>query len=168
MNPFLGQLMLCPWSFTARGWAFCNGQQMSIVQNQALFALLGTFYGGDGIRTFAVPNLLGMTPIGIGVDQSGNEYSIGTMGGEALHTLNLQEVPPHTHTVNASKAAANSTTPQGGMLAGTSVFTATANLSGMNGGVILPTGGNQPHENRQPYLVMNWCIALQGIFPSQN
>jgi microcystin-dependent protein len=168
MEPFLGQLMLCSWSFAARGWAPCNGQLLAINQNQALFALLGTFYGGDGMRTFALPNLQGMTPIGIGTDQSGNQYPIGRVGGEAVHTLNQQEVPTHTHTVNASKAAANATVPTGGMLAGTSVFTGAANLTGMNNGVILPAGGNQPHENRQPYLVMNWCIALQGIFPSQN
>lgn len=168
MNPFLGQLMLCSWNFAARGWSTCSGQLLAINQNAPLFSLLGTYYGGDGIRTFALPNLQGMTPIGYGADQSGNQYPLGNTGGVAAYTLNSQQVPGHSHTVNASKAEANKNVPSGGMLAGTAVFTAAANLTAMNNAVVTPAGGSQPHENRQPYLVMNWCIALQGIFPTQN
>lgn len=169
MEPFLGQLMLCPWIFAAKGWIACNGQLQAIQQNTALFSLIGTSYGGDGIRTFGLPNLQGVTPIGYGIDQSsGSQYQIGQTGGVAAYTLNPQEVPLHTHTVNASKAAANKNVPSGGMLAGTGVFTAPANLVAMNNAVVTPAGGSQPHENRQPYLVMNWCISMQGIFPSRN
>lgn len=164
---FIGQLMLCPWQFTAKGWAQCNGQLLPINQNQALFSLLGTYYGGDGIRTFGLPNLQGQTPIGAGTD-GGQQYQIGQTGGEALHTLTTSEVPGHTHPVYAAGVAASQTLPAGALPAGTSVYAAPTNLVAMNSGTIVPSGGSQGHENRQPYLVMNWCIALQGIFPSQN
>jgi microcystin-dependent protein len=164
MTPFLGQLMLASWNYTTQGWAQCNGQLMPIAQNQALFALLGTTYGGDGRVTFALPNLQGRTPVGFG-----NGINLGQAGGEEYHTLLASEVPLHGHTLQAASGA-NSTKPGGNLVAGggATLFTGAANLGAMSAGTIGNTGGSQPHENRQPYLVMNWCIALQGIFPSQN
>lgn len=164
-TPYLGQLMLASWGFAAKGWAQCNGQLLAINQNTALFSLLGTYYGGDGRTNFALPNLQGRTPIGIG-----SGYSIGQPGGEASHTLSAAEVPTHNHSVNAAASGANSTSPSASLLSGggAAVFVQATNLTAMNSASIAPFGGSQPHENRQPYLVLNWCIALQGIFPTQN
>ena len=164
-TPYLGQLMLCSFAFAPKGWAQCNGQLMAINQNQALFSLLGTYYGGDGRTTFGLPNLQGRTPVA-----PGNGFSIGQLGGEPAHTLTSLEVPLHTHTVNAAASGANSTSPSAALLSGGSaaVFVAANSLAGMNTGAIASWGGSQPHENRQPYLVMNWCISLQGIYPTQN
>jgi microcystin-dependent protein len=164
MTPFLGQLMLASWSYTTQGWAMCNGQLLPINSNQALFSLLGTTYGGDGIRTFALPNLQGRTPVGFG-----NGTNLGQVGGEEFHTLTVAEVPPHTHALQ-SVPGANLTKPAGAMVAsgGATLFTGAANLGAMNAATIGNSGGGQPHENRQPYLVMNWCIALTGIFPSRS
>jgi microcystin-dependent protein len=164
MTPFLGQLMLASWNYTTQGWAQCNGQLMPINQNQALFALLGTTYGGDGIRTFGLPNLQGRTPVSFG-----SGIALGQAGGEEFHLLLSNEVPSHVHALQAASGA-NSTKPGGNLVAGggAALFTGASGLGAMNGGTIANTGGSQPHENRQPYLVMNWCIALQGIFPSQN
>ena len=164
MTPFLGQLMLASWSYTTQGWSQCNGQLLAINSNQALFALLGTTYGGDGIRTFGLPNLQGRTPVGFG-----NGINLGQMGGEEVHTLLVSEVPIHTHPLNAAPGA-SLTKPAAALVAGggASLFTAASSLVALNGASLGNAGGSQPHENRQPYLVMNWCIALSGIFPSQN
>jgi len=164
MTPYLGQLMLASWSYTTQGWSQCNGQLLAINQNQALFAVLGTTYGGDGIRTFALPNLQGRTPVGFG-----NGISLGQVGGEEFHTLSAVEVPAHTHSLQAAPGA-NLTKPAGALVAGggASLFAGASGLGAMNAATIANSGGSQPHENRQPYLVMNWCIALSGIFPSQN
>lgn len=167
-TPFVGQLMLCSWNFAPKSWAQCNGQLLAINQNQALFSLLGTYYGGDGRTTFALPNLQGQTPIGAGTDTSGTTYVIGEAGGEALHTLTQNEVPSHSHPVYAANGAGNAALPSGALLAGTGVYAEAMNLTAMNSGVIAPAGGGQGHENRQPFLVMNWCIALNGIFPTRN
>jgi len=164
MTPFLGQLMLASWNYTTTGWAMCNGQLMAINQYQALFALLGTTYGGDGRVNFALPNLQGRTPVGFG-----SNIQLGQVGGEDFHTLSAGEVPGHTHPLQAASGA-NLTKPGGALVAGggATLFTGAANLGAMNVLTIANSGGGQPHENRQPFLVMNWCIALQGIFPSQN
>ena len=166
-EPFLGQLMLASWGFAAKGWAQCNGQLLPINQNQALFSLLGTYYGGDGIRTFGLPNLQGRTPVG-----TGTGFDIGQIAGEANHTLTINEVPPHFHTLNAASGGGNATAPAGALLAGggPSVFVAPTqgNLVAVNGASISNYGGSQPHQNMQPYLVMNWCIALTGIYPTRN
>jgi microcystin-dependent protein len=163
-QPYLGQLILASFNFAPKNYALCNGQIMPINQYQALFSLLGTFYGGNGVQTFALPNLQGRTPIGVG-----NGFSIGEIGGTETVTLLSSHVPIHTHAVNAV-GAADRTTVAGSMVAGggTAIFAAPTNLVAMNNGVLTSFGGSQPHENRQPYLVMNWCIALSGIFPSQN
>jgi len=164
-TPFLGQLLLCSWNFAAKGWAMCNGQLMAINANQALFSLLGTYYGGNGVQNFALPNLQGRTPMGFGPNTA-----IGEVGGQETHTLITTEVPLHTHLVNATTSAPGSPSPAGALLAkgAASVYTGATNLVAMNAASVSFIGGSQPHENRQPYLVMNWCIALSGIFPSQN
>ena len=164
-TPYLGQLMLCPWNFAAKGWSFCNGQLLPLAQYQALFALLGTTYGGDGIRTFGLPNLQCRTPLG-----QGNGYSIGQSGGEPTHTLAPLEVPAHTHVLNATSSTANALSPAGALFGagGAAVYGPAASPAAMNSQVIGSTGGGQPHENRQPFLVMNWCIALNGIFPTRS
>jgi microcystin-dependent protein len=165
-QPFIAQLMLVSFNFAPKGWAQANGQLLPINQNQALFSLVGTTYGGNGIQTFALPNLQGRTAVGVG-----NGINYGEVAGVESVALLSSQVPPHTHTLNASGAAASSTKPAAGdMLAGggSSNFAAAAGLGSMSAATVSTVGGGQPHENRQPYLVMCWCIALQGIFPSRN
>jgi microcystin-dependent protein len=164
-TPFLGELKLVSFSFPPKGWAACNGQTLAINQNTALFSLLGTFYGGNGIQTFALPNLQGRTPIALS-----SSISIGQTGGEETHTLLTTETPNHNHPVYANSGAATSTDPIGNYLAApTAELYASGGASGtLISQSVASSGGSQPHENRQPYLVMNWVIALQGIFPSRN
>jgi microcystin-dependent protein len=165
-TPFLAQLMLASFNFAPKGWALANGQLLPINQNQAIFSLVGTTYGGNGIQNFALPNLQGRTPVGVG-----NGINYGEIAGVESVTLLSVNVPPHIHTLNASGASASSGRPAAGdMLAGggSSNFVGPASLGSMNPATVSTVGGNQPHENRQPYLVMTWCIALSGIFPSRN
>jgi microcystin-dependent protein len=172
-TPFLAEIKIVSFNFPPKGWAFCNGQLLPINQNQALFALLGTNYGGDGRVNFGLPNLQGRTPIHFGSGGGLQNYTIGQPGGSETITLNASQIPAHTHTLNASAAAASSTLPAGNVLAkkarfGKDVYAAPANLVAMNPFALAPTGGSQPHTNMQPYLTLNFVIALQGIFPSQN
>jgi microcystin-dependent protein len=165
-QPFVAQLMLASFNFAPKGWAQANGQLMPINQNQALFSLVGTTYGGDGIQTFALPNLQGRTPVGVGAGINYGEVS----GVESVTILSVN-VPPHTHQLDASGAVASGARPAAGDLLGSqggNVFAGPTSLGAMSAATISTVGGNQPHENRQPYLVMNWCIALQGIFPSRS
>jgi microcystin-dependent protein len=165
-QPFIAQLMLASFNFAPKGWAQANGQLMAINQNQALFSLVGTTYGGNGINNFGLPNLQGRTPVGVG-----NGINYGETSGVESVTLLAINVPPHNHSFNASGAGASSGRPApGDMLAGqgSSNFVAANSLGSMNAATVSTVGGNQPHENRQPFLVMNWCIALNGIFPSRN
>lgn len=163
-QPYIGQLLLAAFNFAPKNYALCNGQTMAIQQNAALFSLLGTTYGGNGVQTFALPNLQGRTPVGVGPT-----IIWGEIGGEEYHTLLSSEVPQHTHTLLAS-ASASAARPGGAALAGggANFFTGAASLTAMNAATLAAQGGSQPHENRQPFLVMNWCIALSGIFPSRN
>ena len=173
-EPFLSELKLISWNYAPRGWAFCNGQLLPINQNQALFSLLGTTYGGDGRVNFALPNLQGRVPA-----HRGNRHTLGERYGEENHTLSISELPMHTHAMGASNqpgaAAPAGLAPQN------SIYADTANISNLNmytsgaggGGAMNPAaittvGEGQAHPNNQPYLVLNWIIALQGIFPSQN
>ena len=163
-EPFLGEIKIISWNFPPKGWAFCNGTLLPINQNQALFSILGTTYGGDGRTTFGLPNLQGRVPVHVG-----NGISLGELGGETAHTLIISEMPAHTHVPAGSNAAPNSRSPAGKIWTAspTQPFGPSANTA-MNPAAIQPTGGSQPHENMSPYLVLNFVIALQGIFPSQN
>ncbi|HMI51168.1 MAG TPA: tail fiber protein [Candidatus Saccharimonadales bacterium] len=163
-QPYLGEIKVISWNFPPKGWAFCNGQFLPINQNQALFSILGTTYGGNGQTTFALPNLQGRSPVHVG-----DGISLGEMAGEASHTLNVSELPAHTHAAVGSSvlgslpSAANNV--WGSSSANPYNFTANAAMSPAG---ILAVGGNQPHDNMSPYLVLNFIIALQGIFPSRN
>ncbi|CAN7678973.1 tail fiber protein [Acidovorax sp. LjRoot118] len=166
-QPFMGEIRLCSFNFAPKGWAMCNGQILPINQNQALFSLLGTTYGGDGVTTFALPNLRGRRPI-----QEGAGYAQGEAGGTEFHTLLSPEMPQHSHSVNVSTAVGDQASPSSGFIAASNVdapFTAPADaVISTNVSTVTPAGGSQPHENRPPFLVMNFVIALQGIFPSRN
>jgi len=165
-EPFLGELRIMSFDFPPRGWAFCNGQLLPINQNQALFSLLGTTFGGDGRVNFALPDLRTRVPI-----HDGNGHTLGEKGGEQAHTLAIAEMPQHTHALNASTAVAAANTGPGGNYLGQSsgvfLYASAANLATMAPNAIGSVGGSQPHTNMQPFLALNFCIALQGIFPSQ-
>lgn len=164
-EPFLAEIRLFSFDFPPRGWASCAGQLLPINQNQALFSLLGTTYGGDGRVNFALPNLAGRVPMHVG-----NNHQLGQRGGEETHTLQTAEMPAHTHGVGATSNNADQAYPPGNLWAAggsQASFSSTTNAS-MDPQTVLPSGGNQPHENRSPFLVINYCIALQGIFPSRN
>ena len=163
-TPFLGSIMMVSFSFPPKGWALCNGQLLPINQNQALFSLLGTTYGGDGRVNFALPDLQARIPI-----HAGNGFTLGQRGGETAHTLTLTELPQHSHALIASSNSADQNSAANNYVAssGSSRFATTVN------GTLLSTalsnaGGSQPHENESPFLVINFVIALQGIFPTQN
>jgi microcystin-dependent protein len=172
-EPYLGQLMLVPFNFAPRGWAFCNGQILSIAQNTALFSLIGNFYGGDGITTFALPDLRSRVPIHMGEGVGLSSYTLAENGGVESVTLTVNQIPAHSHGVNATANKGNKASPIGAYPAAdaagvTAEYNNGAPTGEMNAGVIATAGGSQPHENRQPFLVLNWVIALQGIFPSRN
>ena len=163
-QPFLSEVKIVSFNFAPRGWALCNGQLLPINQNQALFSLLGTTYGGNGQTTFALPNLQGRIPI-----HFGNGHTQGEVGGEESHTLNVNEMAAHTHPVSASNADPNQGLPTGNMWANAAgAYSSGAPDSSMNPASIGNIGGSQPHTNTQPFLVLNFIIALQGIFPSRN
>ena len=164
-TPYMSEIRLMSFNFPPKGWALCNGQVLPINQNQALFSLLGTTYGGNGQTTFALPDLRGKVPL-----HMGNGFILGQAAGQEAHTLTISELPQHLHFVNVSSTAS------GGVDNPTNNFLGSANdlyhqptgLTSMNPATIGPTGGSQPHQNMQPYLTLNFCIALQGVFPSQN
>jgi microcystin-dependent protein len=164
-EPFLSEIRIMSFSFPPKGWALCDGQLLPINQNQALFSLLGTTYGGDGRVNFALPDLRGRTPI-----HDGNGHTLGERGGEQAHTLSVAELPTHTHPAMASPIAGNDPNPAGNLLASPLNSTYRPSLDSpvdLDPGTITNTGGSQAHLNMQPYLVLNFSIALQGIFPSQ-
>ena len=166
-DQFVGQLMLFAFGYAPVGWAPCDGRTLPIQGNEALYSLIGNLFGGDGVTQFKLPNLAGSTPI----MASGTAYPLGAAGGEATHTLTIAEVPAHTHTLRATGAGANTPAPTGDLLATPSFnayVTSAANPPNtMQSGTLQPSGGGQAHENRTPYLVMNWCIALTGYYPTQ-
>jgi microcystin-dependent protein len=165
-EPFLAEIRVVSFNFPPKGWALCNGQLLPINQNQALFSLLGTTYGGDGRTTFALPNLQGRVPI-----QTGGGFALGQSGGEAGHVLTVAEIPAHSHSVAAASGAGTAQSPQGNFWASIGMFDAYSDAtpdSTLNPGAIATTGANQPHDNMPPFLVLNFVIALQGIFPSRN
>lgn len=171
-TPFIGEIKMFAFNFAPRDWAFANGQIMSIAQNTALFSLLGTTYGGNGTTTFGLPNLQDRTPMHFGSGPFGT-VSLGSIGGEASHTLTFTELPAHTHSVIATTAVAPAAAigPENALpaAAGHQPYRSGAVQSvPMKGGLVQNAGGGQPHANLQPYLVVNFCIALTGIFPSRN
>jgi len=161
-TPFLAEIKLISFNFPPRGWAFCNGQLMPINQNQALFSILGTTYGGDGMRTFGLPNLQGRVPIHVG-----SGIVLGEQGGETTHTLNTQEMPAHSHAPVGTTASADQAAPGVNLWAVDNYATYVPTPNAALNPTIQNAGGSQPHENMPPYLVLNFVIALQGIFPSQ-
>ena len=177
-DPFLGEIRMVGWNFAANGWALCNGQLMSISQNSALFSLLGTTYGGDGVSTFALPNLQGRVPIHQGNGAGLSPYTIGAASGSETVTLLPTQIPAHNHLMGVSNQSGTVADPtntilaQGNSGSGRSPVPVTNYVSTAATGTLAPTaiqsaGGSQPHSNIQPYLCVNFIIALQGIFPSR-
>jgi len=165
-EPFLSEIRLFSFNFAPKGWALCNGQLLPINQNQALFSLLGTTYGGDGRVNFALPDLRARVPIHVG-----NGHILGERAGEQAHTLSIPELPMHSHTAQASAAAGTQNVPANNMLLSqraAEVYRAPSSLASVVAGTLSNVGGSQAHLNMQPFLSLNFCIALQGIFPSRN
>jgi len=178
-TPFLGEIKIISWNFAPKGWTFCNGQTLPINQNQALFSLFGTTYGGNGQTTFGLPNLQARVPV-----HTGNSFTLGQAGGEANHTLITSEMPAHNHFVQSdtqTAATSNQSAPAANEVFGLAIgvpssgsnFPVNPYGAGSPGGVLATqviglTGGSQPHSNTQPYLVLNFIVALQGVFPSRN
>ncbi|MBZ9893277.1 MULTISPECIES: phage tail protein [unclassified Mesorhizobium] len=161
-EPFLSEIRIMSFGFAPKGWALCNGQLMPINQNQPLFALLGTTFGGDGRVNFALPDYRGRIPI-----HAGSGHSLGERGGEQGHTLSIVEMPTHTHQYMASSTNAGTPIATGNLLAATNnLYAAPTNLVPLTPSSVGDIGGSQPHTNMQPFLTLNFCIALQGIFPS--
>jgi microcystin-dependent protein len=167
-EPFLAEIKIVGFNFAPRGWAFCDGQILPISQNQSLYSLLGTTYGGDGRTTFAFPDLRGRAPIHEG-SSNGAAHPLGNKGGEETHTLSTNEMPQHTHTVQASTDPSTSQDPTNSVLAKSGqIYRNSTNLVDMVSGTMTNSGGGQAHDNMQPWLALNFCIALQGLFPSRN
>ena len=163
-EPFLSEIKLVSFNFPPKGWALCNGQFLPINQNQALFALLGTTYGGTGQTTFALPNLRGRVPI-----HMGNGHTLGEAAGSTSVTVNIQQLPTHMHGLMGSPVNANSPTGAGNYFGvANNAYTTAASLTTISPSTVTSVGGSQPHNNMMPYLVLNFIIALQGIFPSHN
>lgn len=169
-EPFIGEIKMFGFNFPPRGWAVCNGQIMPINQNMALFSLLGTYYGGDGQTTFALPDLQGRTPVNWGNPVVGAPVSLGESAGDEAHTLIQSEMPAHTHAISGTAADATEPIPGGSIwgASGENPYKVATGNTTMNGVALGIAGGSQPHANMQPYLVLNFCVALDGIFPSRN
>jgi microcystin-dependent protein len=178
MEPFLGQITAFGFNFAPNGWALCNGQTLPIQQYTALFSLLGTMYGGNGTSNFMLPNLQMNVPVGVGQLTGGENYSIGAGGGSSSVVLTTQVVPSHNHSLSATTATGSAPAPAGELLAVSTKKSATLDEQGLIYNVAAPTtslapasvapaGGSQQHNNTQPTLVVNYCIALTGIFPSR-
>lgn len=166
-EPFLSEIRIMSFNFAPKGWALCNGQLLPINQNQALFSLLGTTFGGDGQVNFALPDLRARTPIHVG-----SSHTLGERGGEQAHTLSIAELPEHTHVGQATSVNATTAIPASNLTLATSVnyeaYRPATSLVTLNPATVANVGGSQAHLNMQPFLALNFCIALQGIFPSPN
>ncbi len=166
-QPFVGEIILAGFNFQVNGWNFCNGALIAISENSTLFNLIGTTYGGDGQQTFAVPDLQGRLAV-----HQGSGYVIGQKAGVETVTLTTSQIPAHNHPLQASSAIASVDNPSGAVFANSGqndvYISAVAPANAMNAGTVGFAGGNQPHENMQPYLVLNWLISMFGVFPSQN
>ena len=164
-EPFLAEVKIIGFNFPPRGWAFCDGQLLPIQQNQSLYSLLGTIYGGDGRTTFALPDLRGRVPIHVG-----EGHLQGQKSGEETHTLTTDEMPQHDHTLRASSQPGDAPVPSGFVLAqpNADIYGSASQLVDLKAGTVANTGGGQGHENMQPFLAVNFVIALQGKFPPRN
>lgn len=169
-DPFVAEIRIVGFTFAPRGWAFCNGQIMPISQNTALFSLLGTTYGGDGRSNFALPNLQGCSPMQQGQGPGLSLRDLGEAGGSDAVTLSANQIPSHNHGMHGVTASATTGTPGPSVAlaktASAQVYRPASNA--MTTAAMAPAGGNQPHDNRQPYLAMNFIIALQGVFPPRS
>ncbi|WP_019636983.1 phage tail protein [Paenibacillus fonticola] len=164
MEPFTGEIRLFANGYAPQGWALCEGQILQINTNQALFSIIRNYYGGDGVTTFALPDLRGRVPLHVS-----SAIQIGTSSGESSHTLTTSELPQHTHQINASKNDASSASPLNNIWAKQDNYYGSASsLIPMNDGAISSSGSSESHSNMQPFLTLNFCIALQGIYPSRN
>jgi len=172
MDPFIGEIMMVGYNFCPRGWTEANGQLLAISSNTALFSLYGTTYGGDGRTTFALPDLRGRVPMHTGRGPGLSDQRLGAKGGSETNTLNVTQLPPHSHSLNALSTGATGGAPAGGVLADTgrdSIYSNSASPdTSLNSASIGNAGGGQPVNNMQPYQVIRFCVALQGIFPSRN
>lgn len=174
MDPFVAEVRIFGFNFAPKGWAFCNGQILPLSQNTALFSLLGTTYGGNGKSDFALPDIQGNVVLGMGQGPGLSDRAEGEIGGAANVTLLQNQIPVHTHPINCapnpppSVAPAPAPTQTFGRSNGGQVWAAPASLGPMNANTISPAGGNQPHNNMQPYLTLNFCIALQGVYPPRS
>jgi microcystin-dependent protein len=166
-DPFLGEIKLVPYGFEPKGWAYCDGRELPINQNQALFSLLGTNFGGNGKTTFRLPDLRGRVPVGAGQAASGTTYALGEAGGVESVKLTVGQLPAHAHAVRASSRAATTKKPAKAWPAGGGAYAATSDTA-MAATMVGRSGSGKPHDNRQPYLGLTYVIALQGIFPSRN
>lgn len=164
-TPFLAEIRMVAFPYAPKGWALCNGQLLPINQNQALFSILGTIYGGNGQTTFALPDLRGRSPV-----HPGSQVSLGQVGGEENHTLTVAEIPAHTHQAAGDANSASVASPTGNVWAASdnNPFSSNAPDTAMNPASVGTAGSSQPHSNQQPYLAVNFVIAVQGIFPSRN
>ena len=168
-DPYLSEIRIFSFGFAPKGWLLCNGQTLPINQYAALFSLIGTYYGGNGTTTFQLPNLQGCVPLHMGTG-GGGSYVIGEQAGQTNVALNITQIAPHTHTVNANTGA-NANVPSASVVPGGGGVSAYGTAPGgatMNNAIVGQAGGSQPHSNLQPYLVLNFCIAATGIFPSRN
>jgi microcystin-dependent protein len=171
MDPFVAEIRIFPFNFPPKGWAFCDGQILPLSQNTALFSLLGTTYGGDGKSNFALPNMQGNAPMHPGQGPGLSLHDLGETGGSETVTLLESEMPSHAHLIEAkgTPPPANAGAPDPSAVlarsSGGTAYTAAANLGQMNANMIAPAGGDQPHNNMMPYLTLNFCIALQGVYP---
>jgi microcystin-dependent protein len=170
-TPYMGEIRMVAFSFAPKGWALCNGQTMQINQNQALFAVLGTTYGGNGQQTFLLPNFQGRTAVGVGSKNNSPAFAPGQLAGEEQHTLQIAEMPAHNHTPIASSAGSTLPSPASNFWASgtpTAQYAASPINTPMAPNAISNAGSSQGHENRSPYLVINFLIALVGIFPTRS
>ena len=169
-QPYVGEIRMFAGNFPPNGWMFCEGAPLPISENEVLFQLIGTTYGGDGQETFNLPNLASRVPIHMGTGPDGTTYQLGEMAGTEQETLTVQQIPNHTHPFTASTGPATLNTPIGNVFAeqGTiNLFLVDAPNQSMNANSVTPAGGSQPHENTQPFLCINFIISLFGVFPSQ-
>lgn len=174
-EPFLAEVRMVGFNFAPRGWAFCDGQILPINQNQSLYSLLGTTYGGDGRTSFALPDLRGRVPIHVGRSNGGGEHRLGQKSGEETHTLAANEMPQHNHGVHGINETADLPNPSGNFparpVSAVGAVYADTNYQGsgdLGAAAVANVGGSQAHDNMQPYIAVNFCIALQGLFPSRN